>query len=511
MVQKKSGNKKKTLLIWVVITIFTSMLLGACSTTDRDTTTERPELELDYRSFEGTEIGVITGVLTYLTTEKIGGIPVYYQDSTSAMEDVRNERIKGYMHALSAVQVMASETQGFQAVPIPAEIFSAEIGAISMNQDVIDAFNLFLESQVESGMLGDMQNRWFGDNFDANLAMPEIDNSGTEGSFTVAIAADSIPYVFIGPGGQYSGFSIELALRFGAYFDKDIHFVDMAFGGLIPYIRSEKADLGIANMAITEERKESVLFTDPFFYEQHGVLVLSHDSYETSPAQGENIILATLRKNLITDQRWQLILSGLGVTLLISICAMVLGTVWGSILCYILSRRNKTAGQLARLYCNFIYGTPMVVLLLVIYYIVFRRTHLSGVTVAIIAFALMVGAPIAQNLKRSIDHVSSVEIQAARSLGFSQTKTFLHITLPQAIGSALPGYSRSFIELVKSTAIVGFIAVQDLTRAADLIRSRTFSPYFPLLFITAIYLIIVAFFVTILNKAVKRVQKGVPE
>ena len=229
-----------------------------------------------YADFAGKNIAVITGVLTYSTTEKIGGIPVVYFESSAAAEDVKAGRVDGFMHALSLVQVMADEfgNDEFEVVALPKDIFSAQIGAFSHEQAIVDRFNMFLGVIKADGTLDEMKSRWFGSGRDLSLPMPEIANSRENGIFTTAICSDSTPYVFIGSDGNYTGFSVELALRFGAYEKRAIEFADMEFAALIPYIADKKADFGLANMAITEERGRKVLFTDPYFDEQHGILVL---------------------------------------------------------------------------------------------------------------------------------------------------------------------------------------------------------------------------------------------
>jgi polar amino acid transport system substrate-binding protein len=695
--------------------------------------------------FAGKDVAVITGVLTVNTTRLIGGNPIEYNDSAAAAEDVRQGRVAGYMHALTAVQVMAAQMEGFEVVPIPKDIFAAQVAGFSLDPEVIRRFNVFLKAARADGTLADMESRWFGNGMDLDAPRPEIPNGGENGVITVATCADSIPYVFAGAGGELSGFSVELALRFGAHEGKRIEFIDMAFGGLVPYIASGKATIGMANMAVTEERKESVLFTDPYFDEGHGILVLAEDAerlpvysdffgktigiptgyifdvlienefdgtvaYYTEPSAGiedmrqgriagfmtdlsgarvivnepgnENLLavavpdtlfsgplgaithsqdiadrfnaflteleadgtLAAIRRywledtpgsdppmpdiplsgkngtltaavgassipftyiggdgemkglciellyrfaaregkslelvsmefgalvnyissekadlgvdaititeerkksvlftdpfyfdhagiialrpepaaasgaaewlktgierNLLTDNRWKLIVSGLGVTMIISFAAQFLGTVVGGFVCWLLTRKNRFVRWLGSLYCGLIHGTPIVVLLMITYYIIFGGSDISNVLIAVAAFTMITGAGIAVNLKGAMETVDPVEIEAARSIGFSAFKAFTAVTLPQAVRRALPGYTGGFVELVKATAIVGYIAIQDLTRAGDIIRSRTYDAYFPLLFVAVIYLIVTTICVQTFKRIVQKVNRG---
>jgi len=456
-----------------------------------------------YSEFAGKNIAVLTGGLTYYTTQAIGATPIEYNDTASAAEDVRLGRVDGFLHALTAVQVMASQMDGFKAVPVPMEIFSADVAGISHDINVIDRFNSFLKSIEADGTHAEMKARWFSDKLDLDKPIPPIENSGENGILRVATSSDSVPYAFIGPGREFSGFSIELALRFGAYEGKVVEFIDMEFKGLIPYIMSEKAELSLANMAITEERKQSVMFTNPFFAEQHGILIRL-DSIQLK--RNTDWLRTAVERNLLTDNRYQLIIDGLGITLIIALFAQIFGTVYGSFICYILLRKNKIIRTIGELYCGLIFGIPMVTILFITYYIIFGNTTVSGIIIAIIAFTLVEGASVAQILKGAIGTVDPVEIEAARSIGFSAFRAFLTVTLPQAVRRALPAYTVGFVGLVKYTAIVGFIAVQDLTRAGDIIRSRTFDAYFPLLFTALIYLMVTTILVQLFKMIVRKVQ-----
>ncbi|MCL2219906.1 MAG: amino acid ABC transporter permease [Chitinispirillia bacterium] len=215
-----------------------------------------------------------------------------------------------------------------------------------------------------------------------------------------------------------------------------------------------------------------------------------------------------VERNLVTDNRWKMIVDGLGVTMLIAVAAQFLGTVFGAFVCFLLMRKNRFLRGAAKFYCAIIRGMPMVVLLMIAYYIVFGSADISNILVAILAFAFVTGVDIAQCLKGAIDTVDSVEVEAARSIGFSSFRAFTAVTLPQAVRRALPAYTNGFVELVKATAIVGFIAIQDLTRAGDIIRGRTYDAYFPLLLVALIYLAVTAVCVWVFKIIIKKVNAG---
>ncbi|MCL2662236.1 MAG: transporter substrate-binding domain-containing protein, partial [Oscillospiraceae bacterium] len=181
----------KRLFILLLTLVFLIPLLAACASVNEESTQDRPQASLreeplDYTYFEGKDIAVITGVLTYNTTERIGGNPVNYNDSSSAAEDVRQGRVAGYMHTLTAVQVMAAQLNGFEAIAVPKEIFSAQVAGISHDQSVIDSFDAFLSVMETDGTLAEMRDRWFGDLLDLDTPIPDIPNSGNNGVLRIA-------------------------------------------------------------------------------------------------------------------------------------------------------------------------------------------------------------------------------------------------------------------------------------------------------------------------------------
>ena len=466
----------------------------------------------DYNSIAGSTLGMRTGTMFDYMVEDMGATPAFYFDASAAIEDTRKGRIDGFIADLSSLRILVAMpgNEDLDVVALPNEIFEAPMAAISLNQDIIDRFNIFLAGIIADGTLDDMQDRWLNTAPDSESPMPEIPLTGANGTLKAATSAGSMPFAYMGAGGELKGYSIELARRFAAHEGMDIEFADMDFSGMIPYIIAGRADFAIADISITEERSKSVTFTDPIYVDGAGVVVLKSQSGTAGEDIGKDRggfiswLKTGIENNLIKDNRWKLILDGLGATMIISLAAQLFGTVLGCFICFMLMRKNRAVKWLGSLYCGLIHGTPIVVLLMITYYIIFGSTQISGIMVAIAAFTLITGAGVAGNLKGAIETVDAVEIEAARSIGFSAFKAFTAVTLPQAVRRALPGYTRGFVELVKATAIVGYIAIQDLTRAGDIIRSRTYDAYFPLLLVAVIYLIVTTVCIQLFSLAVKR-------
>ncbi len=466
----------------------------------------------DYSAFIGKKLGVQMGTICDTVAQgHMQSEPAYYSDNSAGIEDVRQGRIDGYIADLSVLRVLTAmpENGDLTCHPIPAEIFIAPMGGYSLDQGVIDRFNVFLAAAEADGTVADMQARWLETVPDSSSPMPDIPLVGGNGTLRVATNGGALPFSYIGAGGELKGYSIELARRFAAHEGMEIEFFEMDFSAMIPYIVAGRAELGIANVSITEERSKSVIFTEPIYNDQLAVIALNQNAGAAREKLSFGEWLQTgIQNNLITESRWMMIVNGLGVTMIIAVLAQIFGTAFGCLVCWTLMHRSRLVRGLGNLYCGLIHGTPIVVLLMITYYIIFGDTDVSNVLTAVAAFTFITGAGVAGTLKGAIDTVDPVEIEAARSIGFSAVGAFFTVTLPQAVRRALPGYMNGFVELVKATAIVGYIAIQDLTRAGDIIRSRTYDAYFPLLFVAVIYLLVTTLCVQALGRVIRKINGG---
>lgn len=215
--------------------------------------------------------------------------------------------------------------------------------------------------------------------------------------------------------------------------------------------------------------------------------------------------------NFIKEDRWKYMARGLGTTLKITVIAVIIGLIIGVTVAVIRATYDKehttkygSLGQriyqyvlsllnfLCQVYLTVIRGTPTVIQLLIIYFVVFASVSVDKTFAAICAFSINSGAYIAEIVRSGIMSVDKGQFEAGRSLGFGYVPTMLYIILPQAFKNILPALGNEFIVLLKETSISGYIALEDMTKGADIIRSRTYDPYFPLLTAALIYLIIVS-------------------
>lgn len=211
-------------------------------------------------------------------------------------------------------------------------------------------------------------------------------------------------------------------------------------------------------------------------------------------------------RNFIRDDRYMYILNGLEITIIITLASAVLGMIIGVVMALGKTSKNKIFRALASTYVEIIRGTPTVVQLMIIYYIIFGSTAVPKLMVAIVAFGINSGGYVAEIVRAGIQAVDKGQMEAARSLGMPYGMAMRHIIMPQAFRNILPALVNEFITLLKETSVSGFIALDDLTKGADIIRSITFDPYTPLLTAAAIYLVLTNLISFIFGKVERRMR-----
>ena len=212
--------------------------------------------------------------------------------------------------------------------------------------------------------------------------------------------------------------------------------------------------------------------------------------------------------NFIAEERWKYLTGGLRNTLIITFFACLLGIVLGFLVSmirvtYERTGKMKLPNAICTLYLTVIRGTPVVLQLLIIYFVVFGSVRIDKILVAVLAFGINSGAYVAEIFRSGIMAVDQGQMEAGRSLGFNYRQTMWYIIMPQALKNVLPALCNEFIALLKETSVSGYLAIQDLTKGGDIIRSQTWSAYMPLLAVAAIYLAIVLIF-TRLTKILER-------
>lgn len=213
-------------------------------------------------------------------------------------------------------------------------------------------------------------------------------------------------------------------------------------------------------------------------------------------------------KTVIFDERYKLILEGLKNTILIAIGALIIGILLGSIIS-IVKYTNKERGKFKLLskifdiYVNIIRGTPSVLQLMIMYYVIFKTSTIDSVIVGIIAFGINSSAYVAEILRSGFDSIDDGQVEAGLSLGLNFRQVLRYIIIPQAVKVSLPSMGNEFVTLIKETAIAGYIGIEDLTKASDIIASRTYDYFFPLVLVALIYLVLTS----VISKLLKKMER----
>jgi len=215
-------------------------------------------------------------------------------------------------------------------------------------------------------------------------------------------------------------------------------------------------------------------------------------------------VAESFNNNLIVEDRYRMILDGLQVTLLITFWAAILGTILGGLVCWMRMNRRPWLQKVGKAYLGLMYGMPVLVLLMLMYYVVMAPLDATGIVVAIVTLAMNMAAYICEILRTAIQRIDRGQTEAGLALGFTGRQTFFKIVLPQVIKSIMPVYQGEIVCLLKETSIVGFIAVADMTHACDLIRSRTFDAFFPLIVTAIIYFLMTRLIVLLFQSLVQR-------
>ncbi|MGJ0484809.1 MAG: ABC transporter permease subunit [Methylomicrobium sp.] len=296
------------------------------------------------------------------------------------------------------------------------------------NDRLREQFNAFLKQIRSNGDFEDMKRRWIEK---GSTVMPEIANTGVNGDIVVGIVSDKgLPFAVV-KDGKLIGFDIELAERFGAYLGKKVQYADMEFGNLIAAVASHKIDMIDSTLMLTEERKARIDFSEPYYELGANVFALRKNlaAYDSDskpavlPPSFLDRVSGSFYSNIVQENRYLLIWDGLKTTVTISIFATFFGTLFGALICFMRMSKRAMLNLPARLYINMIRGMPVLVLLMLIFYVVFASVDINPVLVAIIAFGMNFAAYTSEIFRSGIEGIDRGQTEAGIAMGFTRVKT----------------------------------------------------------------------------------------
>jgi len=396
----------------------------------------------------------------------------------------------------SPLRELMRQDPSFTLIGDPLFGYPVAAGVRKDSTELRTQFNAFLAGLRTQGIYDQMVERWIRK---GDFVMPDLPESGTNRVLKVGMTDGGMPFVGV-QDGKLVGFEIELVRRFAASVGRRPEFSNMDFAALIPAVVSGKVDLIVASIYVTDERRKQIDFTDPYHEETTQAYALK-ESTATGSATGTAAarverkpflerVQESFRSNVLHERRYLLLWDGLKTTVLISLGAALFGTLLGALVCWMRMARNALLSGMAKVFIALLRGTPVLVVLMMIFYVVFASVDIHPVLVAMLAFGLNFAAYAAEIFRSAIEGIDRGQSEAGIAMGFTRFQTFRFILLPQTLERILPVYKGECISLVKMTSIVGYIAVQDLTKASDIIRSRTFDAFFPLVMVAILYFLI---------------------
>lgn len=346
------------------------------------------------------------------------------------------------------------------------------------------------------GTIDAVQKKWCED---GDYDMSDIPVREDGEVLTVAYSPTDEPSTFM-YNGQAAGMDVEIIMRVAYELGMRCEFQDMNFTAKLAALASGKVDVGIY-MVNTPERAKSIDFTDTAYVINWVVMTRSDSGASASVFDG---LISNLENTFVAEDRWLMILQGLSTTAGIAVGSFALGTLGGAALCLMRRSKRRALSALANGYCRIVTGIPVLVWLMILYYIVFASVSVPAAAVAIVCFGLEVSAPLSGVFQTGLDSVAPGEVEAAQAMGFPSSQIYRLVVLPQAIQHVGGLYTGQLVSLIKATSVVGYVAITDLTKVSDIIRSRTFQAFFPLISVAVVYFVLILLFSWLLGCALRR-------
>ena len=492
---KKHSSMRRTFAVLLIIGLVSAMFMALPVFAGSDGTEESAQTIFSLEDLAGKVVGVQTG-----TTGDI-----YISDDP----DLKLKGVERYNTGFEAVQALSQNK--IDAVVIddqPAQAFVAQMNGLTIldteyvkedyamavqkgNTELLGKLNEAIAALQENGTLKTIIDFYIDHSGEGYTSPKGIKHPN--GELVMATNAEFPPYEYYDDNNEIVGIDADLAKAIGDYLGYEVTISDMKFDSIITSVATGKAQFGMAGLTVTEERQQSIDFTNPYYTGKQVVIVR-----KSAGAQKETII-DRFKRNFLQAGRWKMLLSGLGITLLITFFSTIFGVLIGFLVAIIRSTHDKTGSLrvlniIAQIYTTVIRGTPTVVQLLIIYYVVFASVNIPKVVVAVIAFSMNSGAYISEIIRSGIMSIDEGQFEAGRSLGFNYARTMHYFILPQAFKNVVPALGNEFITLLKETSISGYIAINDLTKIGDVIRSRTYDAFMPLVTVALVYLLLVFIF-----------------
>ncbi|MCR4605555.1 MAG: ABC transporter permease subunit [Eubacterium sp.] len=487
MIRKKASLFVAFLICMsIVLSVPATVSFAADETTDQ-TQQDSPEFT-DFSELNGKKIAMLTGApFEELIKSKVPEVGefLYFSSQADMQLALREGKIDAFLMNNAVGEYMDNTTPDIKLFPKPLAETTFGL-AFNKKSTLCSEWQKAFDSLDQDELKKDWDT-WTGADESAKQ-IPEQTWPGKNGTVKVAACDTLPPMAYAGENGQLIGFDINTILRIAEKLDVKVEFKGMEFGAILAEVQSGKSDIACGSIVVNDERKELVDFVS---YSPASFVLMVRSSSAAIKNEGFfEELKASFERTFIKDGRGFMILRGLLYTVVISLISGILGTILGFLLVFLRRKHIKFFDFLINVFLKLIAGIPVVVILMVIYYVVFASVTIPAVIVAIIGFTIIFAARICQIVWSAVQAVDIGQQEAAYALGYKDGMAFRKIILPQAKAIYVPMIQSAFVSLVKETSVAGYITVVDLTRVGDLIRSRTMEAFFPLIAISILYFLL---------------------
>ena len=483
---------KKYLLI--LLSLF---VLCGCSSDEKQTIRSIEEAK-------GRNIGVLSGSfhIQYLQDNHPEVNLVYFNNVSEGLMALKNNKIDGYATDDSMVNSFKREYKDADYFVVKG--VATEAGFIFSDRagEKLAEFNEFVRKKQETDYFKKEKEKWIENEYKGEEPLEYAKGSK---KLNIIACSSAEPYAYI-YNGQSVGYAIEVINDFAKEYDYELVLDTSNLDGLLSGVASNKYDAGVEPLTKTEERKKTLTFSDTILVSEM-VVIVRGDGSTSNNGTNENFI-ETLKNKIyrtfVEEDRYQIILNGLLTTVLITTASLLIGTILGFGIFLLARKMNKTFKKAMDVIAYVTSGLPVVVLLMILFYIIFAQSKLDGKAISIIGFSIIICFTVYGLLKTGVGAIDIGQFEAGLALGYSENKTLFKFILPQALRIIMPSYRNEIISLIKSSSVVGYVTVEDITRASDIIRSRTYDAFFPIIVTAILYFVLSGIIVKIVDILQKR-------
>lgn len=494
-------RKSSILTLILLVVLFALYQLNACSSAagsrDNEGYTELSQLE-------GKKIGIQVGTGcddTAFKKLKQAEI-IQYSTKYDLINALFSGRIDAFIMDEPMIEYLSRTNPQLTYIADPLDVFDYAymFSERPDSKQLCARMSAFIKKLKEDGTLAQLEKKWY-ETDDGPKTMPDITALSAEnGVLKMATDPTSAPMEYISTDQSSSlgiqgiqadiiGYDIEIAILFCEEYGYGLEISTVSADALLAAVGSGAVDFAGSYICVMPERKEAVLYSEPNFSCNSVMCVLDPQSQKAETS----IITRFFEKfhsTFIRENRWLLFVQGILTTMLITVLSVIFGTAAGYFMYRFSRYGSPLLHKLVKWLVWLVEGIPLVVLLMILYYMVFKALPVSGIIIGIFCFAPSFAATVYDLLMMGTGTVSKGQYEAAYSLGYREIETFHRIILPQALPVMLPSFNGAVKELLKGTSIVGYIAVQDLTMMGDIIRGRTYDAVFPLAAVAIIYFLL---------------------